>query len=216
MQEQTLVQKQNWDRRQEQATLFKDPFVVCFLISPKVLSTRYVYWYAYSAGKTKNLFWGYYTPKTQKTKIKGVCGYTARMLSAYIEERREQGYVPVAQWAINRHHQQMMRNLSIREQNTSDLNPFFAETYRQNKRILDFMAVVSSKVMDHVQYSAYIGTKPPIQCVPIDKALEKCLDSREKKNPNCQQWYYGLDPYKKKSFSSSRGTLSNNRSPSIL
>lgn len=111
MQSQLLVEKQQKiedsikDSIEDTIHLLSDPFLL-FVKLPKniydIKNMNIIYWFAYSAGKSKNMFWGIYRTKSKKFLAMGMCHYdrTSRLHETVIQ-RMNRGYVNISQQTKN-------------------------------------------------------------------------------------------------------------------
>lgn len=118
-----LAEKKAEEYRSETVYTLKNPFL--FFVKP--ISKNIVYWYAYSAGKVKNVIWGIYHNYRKTFEISGTCKYSSlEELNDTINYKKTNGFVLLSILAQNNIDELMVKIMNKREfvpeKNRADIN----------------------------------------------------------------------------------------------
>jgi hypothetical protein len=124
----TMKAKKETENKSTTTYVIKNPLLFFVKIVPNLENKKYIYWYCYSVGKIRNIFWGVYKRTKHEFLTQGMCHFRyLEALNETINYKRGLGFALVSTLSENKIDQTINRYLpeSLHFQctvNRSDLN----------------------------------------------------------------------------------------------
>lgn len=172
--------------------LLNSPMLLFVKIVPRIEKRPYVYWYSYSIGRVKNIFWGYYKVKTHTFSLQGSCHFRyLEALNETIVYKQRQGFTLVSVCAKNQIGATLHKYLSDEIEvdlslNRSDMN----QKYQGHP----FYRMMTDDFLHYAERNQHLMKNTEQTCLRLEscQTLDEFGDSR---SPRCDQFFYGEPGY---------------------
>jgi len=184
----TQKQKQAYAMQVEQVVELTSPYIMfAKMSSPTWLANKYIYWYAYSLGKVRNIMYGIAVRRAPEHgwnfKIKFACSFNSLVtLNQVMDHLKAKDYGYVAALAKDNINPTIMKYTG--EQREYDVNR--SDVPREKQHYAEF-AGSFKKYLEHLRYAA---TPVTGTCIRYEQFIDVCKGSC-RMNKTCRQFDWG-------------------------
>lgn len=183
-----LKLKQKYENRSEHVIALKNPILFFMKTIPHPEKQPYLYWYAYSIGRIKNIFWGIYKTRNHKFVLVGSCHFNhLSPLNETLAYKKGLGFNLVSTSAKNRIDKRINQWLPEDLQFESTINRTdMSVKYATNQ----FLTKINDEFLDYVERNSTLLTNATQLCLQ----KENCFNQQDLAlfgNEGCDQFCYG-------------------------
>jgi hypothetical protein len=187
LQVQMLMERpQDLERIVTDVQILKSPIILFIKWVQDIESKPYIYWFGYTLGKTRNIFWGTYNKKEDSFKTKGICTFNELgSLNDTIDYKIKNGFEIIAQLTEDKIKQTFGRLRTIpldRASNRMDL------TQRQiTEEKQQFFKKFAKRSLEYIEHNEALHKNTSRSCLEISRCRFREFGS------NCDQYNWGID-----------------------
>jgi hypothetical protein len=191
MTEKLLALKQRYENRSATVIALKNPVLFFVKIVANMEKQPYLYWYAYSIGRVKNIFWGVYKTRTKKFNLIGSCYFKdTGPLNDTLAYKKTLGFNLVSSSTKNRIDKRINQWLPEDQQYESALN----RTDISQQIILSenyvFLEKVNDQFLDYIERNTQLMYNAEKICLRKDNCYNQD-DLDLFGSDGCDQFCYG-------------------------
>lgn len=180
--------KQKYEDRSDIAIALKNPIILFLRITSDLEHDPYLYWYAYSIGHIRNIFWGYYETDNHKFSLAGMCHFNnPNAITHTVEYKKTLGFDVVSTATKNRVSKTINKYLPEDMQLETTLNRIdLSKAYKYNT----FLQMVNTEFLDYVEHNTKLLNNASRLCLYRDN----CFNREELElfgTEGCDQYHYG-------------------------
>lgn len=193
LQQQILMERpQDLERIVTDIQILKSPIILFIKWLKNIETKPYIYWFGYTLGKTRNIFWGTYKPKNDEFKTKGICTYNELgSLNDTIHYKLKNGFEIIAQMTEDKITQLISKHQGdtkiLPKKNRSDVTQ---KSISKEKR--QFFEYFSKRCLKYIEHNIALHQNTQHSCLEI----ARCRFREFGKNnfeQGCDQYDWGID-----------------------
>lgn len=187
LQVQMLMERpQDLERIVTDTQILKSPIILFIKWVPGIETKPFIYWFGYTLGKTRNIFWGSYNTKADQFKTKGICTFNELgSLNDTINYKLKNGFEIIAQMTENKIKASFARAGIGKHEKASNRWDLTQRTITDEKK--EFFEKFAKRSLEYIEHNEALHKNTSRSCLEISRCRFREFGS------NCDQYNWGID-----------------------
>ena len=178
---------QDLERIVTDVQILKSPIILFIKWVPFIETKSFIYWFGYTLGKTRNIFWGTYNQKADQFKTKGICTFNELgSLNDTIDYKLKNGFEIIAQLTEDKIKQTLGRTLGDKPEKASNRMDLTQRTVLDEKA--EFFQKFAKRCLEYIEHNIALHQNTQRSCLEISM----CRFNNFGKD-QCDQYSWGID-----------------------
>lgn len=184
-----MERPQDLERIVTDIQILKSPIILFVKWVPSIETKPYIYWFGYTLGKTRNIFWGTYNQKTDEFKTKGICTFNELgSLNDTINYKLKNGFEIIAQMTEDKIKRSFSKFGIIPDEKASNRWDLTQRDISEEKK--QFFKNFAKRCLEYIEHNISLHQNTQRSCLEISHCRFKEFG---KNLPNCDQYDWGID-----------------------
>lgn len=181
---------QDLERIVTDVQILKSPIILFIKWVPDIQTKPFIYWFGYTLGKTRNIFWGTYNKKADEFKTKGICTFNELgSLNDTIHYKLKNGFEIIAQMTEDKIKQSFARAGVGKLESASNRWDLTQNKVSNEKK--EFFEKFAKKSLEYIEHNVALHQNTKRGCLEISRCRFKNFGKNME--DQCDQYNWGID-----------------------